>query len=218
MIPPLPALTALKSPAPFLKKLSGLRNRAGITLLVDGEKVCREQGELQWTDYGISGVAVFQVSRFAVVALEEGKQVQLSLDFMPEYTVSEVKELLFSYGRACAYKNAEDLLMGILPAKLTPVLLREAFRNDGDLGTLAEVIKDFSLRISGYMGYEKAQVTRGGVDMREVTEELNPGSARASSLPEKCRMWTVPAEDITSSGRFPAAVWRKGGMPAVNAA
>lgn len=172
VIPPLPALTALKSPAPFLKKLSGLRNRAGITLLVDGEKVCREQGELQWTDYGISGVAVFQVSRFAVVALEEGKQVQLSLDFMPEYTVSEVKELLYSYGRACAYKNAEDLLMGILPAKLTPVLLREAFRNDGDLGTLAEVIKDFSLRISGYMGYEKAQVTRGGVDMREVTEEL----------------------------------------------
>ena len=196
IIPPLPALTALKSSAPFLKKLSGVRNQAAITLQVDGRKVCRERGELQWTDYGISGVAIFQISRFAILALEEGKAVQLSLDFMPEYSVGEVESLLHSGLEACPYKSFEELLGGILPAKLVPVVLREASRQaktqplsggassagaiqirhggafDSDFQRLAAVIKGFSLRISGYMGYEKAQVTRGGVDMTEVTENL----------------------------------------------
>src|SRR5699024_6105189 len=75
IIPPLPALTALKSSAPFLKKLSGVRNQAAITLQVDGRKVCRERGELQWTDYGISGVAIFQISRFAILARSEERRV-----------------------------------------------------------------------------------------------------------------------------------------------
>lgn len=222
IIPPLPALTALKSSAPFLKKLSGVRNQAAITLLVDGRDVCRERGELQWTDYGISGVAIFQISRFAILALEEGKAVQLSLDFMPEYSAGEVESLLHSGLEACPYKSFEELLGCILPAKLVPVVLREASlptkqgepnrkrsgkaddrailrekprqaktrpfsggassagaiqichgeASNSDLKRLAEVIKGFSLRISGYMGYEKAQVTRGGVDMTEVTEHL----------------------------------------------
>ena len=66
-----------------MKKLSGVRNQAHITLIIDNQKIAEETGELQWTDYGISGVAVFQISRFAIVALEEKKNVCLSLDFMP---------------------------------------------------------------------------------------------------------------------------------------
>lgn len=81
----MPALTALKSSAPFLKKVSGVRNQAEITLEIDGEPVKKETGELQWTDYGISGVAIFQLSRFAITALEEKKKVALYFDFMPNF-------------------------------------------------------------------------------------------------------------------------------------
>lgn len=181
IIKPLPALTALKSSAPFLKKLSGVRNQAGINLLVDHKEVCREMGELQWTDYGISGVAIFQISRFAILALEEKKDVRLLLDFMPEYSEREVSGLLQACQKSCAYKNYKELLCGILPAKLVPVILREASlepdrpaieATEKVFQHLAAVIKAFPLRISGYKGYEKAQVTRGGIDMTELSEKL----------------------------------------------
>lgn len=181
IIKPLPALTALKSGAPFLKKISGVRNQAKITLLVDGETVTEESGELQWTDYGISGVAVFQVSRFAIVALEQKKNVSLSLDFMPEKTEADVINLLENYQMQCPYKTAQEFLNGIFPTKLVPVLLREARLEErqiirhwkkGDMIKLTEAVKCFQLRINGYMGYEKAQVTRGGVDLRELTTHL----------------------------------------------
>ena len=158
IIKPLPALTALKSSAPFLKKVSGIRNQAEITLEIDGEPVKKETGELQWTDYGISGVAIFQLSRFAITALEEKKKVALYFDFMP---LSFVK--------------------GLFPAKLCPVILREAgLREETLAGTLKEeewnalvmAVSHFLLRINGYMGYEKAQVTRGGISLTELTGNL----------------------------------------------
>lgn len=181
IIAPYPALTALKSSAPFLKKINGVRNQACITLLVDDRQICKETGELQWTAYGVSGVAVFQLSRYAVVALEEKKKVRLSLDFMPEYTDRETKEMLLCCCKVCPYKSFEQLLDGFLPAKLVPVVLREASIEPekkvhkaaiGEVEQLAAAIKTFCLRISGYMGYEKAQVTRGGVDLKEVSDEL----------------------------------------------
>lgn len=181
IIRPLPALTALKSGAPFLKKLSGVRNQANITLIVDDQKVTEETGELQWTDYGISGVAVFQLSRFAIVALEEKKNVCLSLDFMPEKTTSDLFDLFFFYGEQCPYKTARSFLNGFFPSKLAPILLREAriepeqlikkWKKE-EIFRLVDSIKNFTLRINGYVGYEKAQVTRGGVDLRELTSRL----------------------------------------------
>lgn len=181
IIKPLPALTALRSSAPFMKKLSGVRNQAVLTLLVEEQECAREQGELQWTDYGVSGVAVFQLSRFAILALEEGKRVRLSLDFLPEKAEEETVELLRELSHCCGYKTGTELLDGILPAKLTPVLLREAAVDEKkkasrwdekEIRRLASALKAFSLRISGYVGYEKAQVTQGGVDLRELTGQL----------------------------------------------
>lgn len=181
IIKPLPALTALRSSAPFMKKLSGVRNQAVLTLLVEEQECAREQGELQWTDYGVSGVAVFQLSRFAILALEEGKRVRLSLDFLPEKAEEETVELLRELSHCCGYKTGTELLDGILPAKLTPVLLREAAVDEKkkasrwdekEIRRLASALKAFSLRISGHVGYEKAQVTQGGVDLRELTGQL----------------------------------------------
>lgn len=181
IIEPLPALTALKSSAPFLKKVSGVRNQARLTLLVDGQEAASEEGELQWTDYGISGVAVFQVSRFAVLALKEGKNVALSLDFMPGISEEDRGELFRTLRKNNPKRQMQALLHGLFPAKLVPVLLREARiapeQPAGELdaaawAALAAVIEHFSLRINGFLGYEKAQVTRGGVPLAELTADL----------------------------------------------
>ncbi len=181
MITPYPALTALRSSAPFLKKLSGVRNQAGISLVIDGRTAARESGELQWTDYGISGVCVFQLSRHAVIALEEGKKVSVLIDLVREWDDRQLSDYLEKIFIRCSYKTTGEILDGILPRKLVPVVLKEAGMipekmpedcSREDLGRLVGAMKAFPLRINGYMGYDKAQVTRGGVPFSEVSDEL----------------------------------------------
>lgn len=181
LIRPLPALTALKSSAPFLKKVSGVRNQASITLKIDGEIAKKETGELQWTDYGISGVAIFQLSRFAITALEENKKVSLYFDFMPELSLEEKYRIFLAFARQNKKKEVLSLVKGLFPAKLCPIILREAKIDlDMPVGNLKEkdwdrlvtVISYFPLRINGYFGYEKAQVTRGGISLSELTDSL----------------------------------------------
>lgn len=181
VIKPLPALTALKSSAPFLKKVSGVRNQAAITLEIDGGFVKQETGELQWTDYGISGVAIFQLSRFAITALEEEKKVVLYFDFMPELSLEEKHTLFRTLAQHNKEKSALSFLKGLFPAKLCLVILREAkVEEEKPVGTLEEkdwdvlimAVSHFSLRVNGYMGYEKAQVTRGGIPLTELTDSL----------------------------------------------
>ena len=181
VISPLPALTALRSSAPFLKKVSGVRNQAAITLEIGGEIVGQETGELQWTEYGISGVAIFQLSRFAIVALEKNERVSLYFDFMPELSSEEKLRLFLALAQQNKKKDVLSFTRGFFPAKLCPVILREAGisekraigsleKKDWDAFVLA--VSHFSLRINGYVGYEKAQVTRGGISLAELTDSL----------------------------------------------
>ncbi len=181
VISPMPALTALCSSAPFLKKLSGVRCRASISILADGEVIARETGELQWTDYGISGVAVFSLSRFAIRAMEEMKEIRALLDLVPDYTGEELVSLLLRIRNDCGYKDNLSLLNGLLPKKLSPVLLKEAALdthcpvredNEEDIRRLARVLKSFVLKIRGYKSYDKAQVTMGGVSLSELSDDL----------------------------------------------
>lgn len=181
ILKPLPALTALKSSAPFLKKVSGVRNQAEITLEIDGQPVKKEKGELQWTDYGISGVAIFQLSRFAIIALEEKKEVALYFDFMPELSFREKKCLFLKLAQNHEKRELLSLVKGLFPVKLCPVILKEAgLKEDSLVGRMQDeewenlvmAVSRFPLRINGYMGFEKAQVTRGGVSLTELTDNL----------------------------------------------
>lgn len=62
--------------------------------MIDGKRFVEESGEVQLTDYGISGIPVFQLSSYAIRALDEGKKVTLSVNFLPEYTKASLKEYL----------------------------------------------------------------------------------------------------------------------------
>lgn len=196
IIRPAPALTALCSGAPFLKKLAGVRSRASITLLVNNQPLCRETGELQWTDYGISGVAVFSLSRFAIRAINEGQKVSVSIDLLPDLEPDELVTLMKKLRGKCGFKNCISFLNGMIAQRLSPVIYREAgldrrdkgsreySRNnsnnykqlkeltDQELITLAMSMKEFMLRINGYKSYEKAQVTMGGIPLSELTHQL----------------------------------------------
>lgn len=83
LVKPLPALVQLRCEGNYFKALSGVRAQAGLTLYIDQKIAAAEEGELQLTDYGISGIPVFQFSRIAARALSEQRQCQVKIDFLP---------------------------------------------------------------------------------------------------------------------------------------
>ncbi len=179
IIEPLPALTALKCRNTGFSGWAGVRTEGRATLLVDGKKAAEETGELQLTDYGVSGIPVFQVSRYGIRALKQGKNVTLNLNFLPEFSREQLNTFLKMRKENCPYKGKKEFLTGLFPDKLAKVLL--AAKN------LEEAIFSYSLRVTGYQSFEQAQVCSGGVDTRSVDKRTlesrkNPGLYFAGEL------------------------------------
>ena len=171
--PVVPALVQLKGKGRFFSSVAGVRTQAKVTLYVDGEVAGSDTGELQLTNYGISGIPVFQVSRYAAKALYARKSVVAELDFMPNMTDNAfadfVKERLQKHGN----KNAEEFFVGMFHKKLIPLFLKAA-RIDNiesmDIEKLTCICKHFKVEIEGTNDFEQAQVCAGGVR----TCEINP--------------------------------------------
>lgn len=160
LIEPLPALTALKCKGNSFSGWSGVRTEGRVTLYVNGTPVASQQGELQLTDYGVSGIPVFQISRYAIRAVHEKKNVELSINFFPELDREEVEAYLDQRKTACPYKTEKELLIGLFPEKLIRVLCTQK--------DIIRGITDFRLPVKDGLSFEQAQVCSGGVDTSEV--------------------------------------------------
>lgn len=110
IIKPLPALVQLRCRESFFRQIAGVRTEAVVTLYVDGKKTVSDHGELQLTDYGISGIPVFQVSRYAARALDQKERVEAALDFYPGCSRKKTQELLFQRAQIMRNRLAEDFL------------------------------------------------------------------------------------------------------------
>lgn len=160
LVEPLPALTALKCKGNSFSGWSGVRTEGRVTLYVNNTFVASQQGELQLTDYGVSGIPVFQISRYAIRAVHENKNVELSINFFPELKTEELKNYLEQRKIACPYKTEKELLTGLFPEKLIRVLCAQK--------DLIHGITDFRLPVKDGLSFEQAQVCSGGVDTSEV--------------------------------------------------
>ena len=160
IIPVYPALTALKCKGPAFKTWAGVRTEGKISLFINGKFHKSERGELQLTEYGISGIPVFQISTYAIRAVHESKKVELCVDFLPELTEEETRGLLHTRKKACPYKNEKELLVGLFPEKLSKVLTSRKY--------LISAIKEFPLEVQDGMSFSQAQVCSGGVDTSQV--------------------------------------------------
>lgn len=83
VVKPLPALVQLRCRGAFFKQLAGVRCEAVVRLVSNGKTLAADEGEVQLTDYGISGIPTFQVSRYAARALDEGRTGQRTAGFLP---------------------------------------------------------------------------------------------------------------------------------------
>ena len=180
ILPVLPALTALKCEEKFFKSIAGVRANGSVSIWSDGECIAKDTGEIQLTDYGISGIPVFQVSRYASKLLYEKKETEAVLDFMPDFTKAQTNAFLRARAQTRPDKSAEMFLIGLFHKKLCDLWIRlskiprqrKAGKLTGDeIACLTELIKDFRVRIRETNSYDKAQVCCGGIDTREVDPE-----------------------------------------------
>ena len=163
IIKPLPALTALKCKGNVFAPCAGVRTEGKVTLFVNRTPEAWDRGELQLTDYGISGIPVFQISRYAVRALDEGKKVSLMVDFFPEMDEQQFTDFLEKRKNQHRYQSERELLTGLFPDKLIRLLCKKK--------DLIKAVKEFELTVTGYMDYSFAQICSGGVDTREICPE-----------------------------------------------
>lgn len=196
VIEPGPGLVPLICGDSCCKGLAGVRSDARITLFIEGEPIAMEEGELQLTAYGISGIPVFQLSRHAVLALREGKKVTAGIHFLRAFSFDGIVAFLKGRTGTSNYKTTEQLLLGLFPKKLIPVLLQQAGISlkikasqltESDWNSLARAICHFPLTITGHQSYDQAQVCFGGVDTREIEpttmeSKLLPGLYFAGEL------------------------------------
>lgn len=178
IIKPLPALIQLRCSGDYFKKLAGVRCEAKLSLMIDNKICAEDQGELQLTDYGISGIPTFQISRYAVRALDQGKKVFVNIDFIPGMKREELARFIKEQAKRAPCKNMEEILIGLFNKKLVPVILKRANiydqmkskdLQDEHLNKLLDIIKEFKVIVSSYNSFEQAQVCSGGVDTKEVS-------------------------------------------------
>ncbi|MDD3338217.1 MAG: NAD(P)/FAD-dependent oxidoreductase [Lachnospiraceae bacterium] len=164
MIKPLPALVPLQGSGNYFSKWAGVRVQAQATLIANDLRLKQVTGEVQLTDYGLSGIPIFQLSRYVARLLDEHCTAAVSLDFLPDFTLETLIPFLENRMQQCPYKNMQDALVGLFPKKLIEVLMGQA----QDVETLAECIKDFVVPITRTLSFEHAQVCSGGVATEEI--------------------------------------------------
>lgn len=163
IIKPIPALVALKCKEPFLKKLSGVRKKADVSLLVGEDVIAKDYGEVQFTDYGLSGIVIFQLSRIAKRCLDDGFKPYILIDLMPEYSSNDIKELLIKSRQSNPNYDIKTILSGWFNTKIAEYLA--TLESDEKI---ISTIKAFRFNPYDTNDFDSAQVTAGGVDISEI--------------------------------------------------
>lgn len=180
-----PSLVQLKTEDMLVKSLKGVRAQARVRLLQHESMLAESKGEVQFTEYGVSGPAVFEISRAASCA--EG-DCTVQFDLLPDCKGDELLSALCLRIAAQPSLTCDDLLTGFLHNRLGRVLLRYAGVSGTltlselpwvQLSAICDAVHCFELPVIGTMGMDCAQVTAGGI----CTEEFEPKTLQSRIVP-----------------------------------
>lgn len=169
-----PSLVQLKTETTHIKTLKGIRVTNGLLRARTPLKEYALRGDIIFTDYGVSGDAVFRLSAFIAHELESGK-VSLSIDFLPELDEEKITQMLLQKRAAYPALDPNELLFGIVNNQIGRAIMRRAA---GDTQKAAQLVKDFPLQATGSLGFDYAQVTKGGVPLSETDEHFESRFAK----------------------------------------
>lgn len=180
LTPILPSLSKLNvADTKDVKQLQGIRHKVKLTLSVGGKYITEETGELLFTKYGLSGIAVMQLSAFITRMAKNGGQAMVYADFVPGHSLEFIEKALKKAISHDENMKNENLLSGFMPKKLGEVVLKALKINlsdevkklsEKDIISIAKKIKKYPFPIESVRSFEDAQVTAGGAD----TKYFNP--------------------------------------------
>lgn len=164
-----PAIVQLKTETEWIKGLKGLKEKAFVTAY-DGEKPIKSFfGDVLFTDYGVSGNAAFYLSSYLVGA--KNPQISISFTGMEQ---AELADFLKQKIASLPYVTVDDVLSGVINKQIGKAIVKRSGVKTADersMEKIARIAKDFRLKVVGTLGFDYAQVTRGGV----AAEELGDG-------------------------------------------
>ncbi len=187
------------------------------------ELLASDCGELQLTDYGISGIPVFQVSRYASISLFHNKRVKAVIDFFPRQSREETKEMIRRRAASMPDKTCEQWMCGLFHKKLSGVLLKRAglslTQRAGDVdengwNALYRQMRCFTATVTAANSYEHAQVCCGGVD----TSEVDPLTLQSKLVPGVYFAGEILDVDGICGGYNLQWAWSSGAVAGRNAA
>lgn len=178
---PIPSLVQLKLNFNHLKALSGIKFIGSAEIIVDGISKRKEYGEILYTDYGISGPPILQLSREASTSLSFNKKAEIKVDMFPDMSRDELKYFIENHIGTFGYRSACDIFIGIINKKIIPVILKEAgilnIHSRGDelnwnsINNICTLLKGWTFQVIDTNSFKNSQVTCGGIDTKFVIHD-----------------------------------------------
>ncbi len=162
-----PALVQVKTETTDIKSLKGIRiMNAKVRAIKNGKVFSSTQGDVIFTEYGVSGDGIFKISSYLTQEAET-KNVELSIDLLPEVDKQKLQAIVEN-----KYKTGKidynELLCGILNNQVG----RAVMKRTKNILEVSDRIKNFTLKVVGTLGFDYAQVTKGGIPLKEVHKNL----------------------------------------------
>jgi len=187
LIPRHPSLVQLCSEESWVKECAGVKVAGRAKLYANGEQITEKEGDILFTNYGISGLAILDLSREVSTRLANFDYCELSLDLIPTFSKEKLTNLLLNRIEKESEKPIELWLQGIINKKLIKIILKQSkckSRVEGDLNRkeinkLVHSIKNLKLSINDTKGFKGAEVATGGI----VSTEVNPKTMESKIVP-----------------------------------
>ena len=181
MTPILPALCPLILNGNFFNKWSGIRVEASVSIYEDNKFIKDDLGEVQLTDYGISGICVMNLSSLVSKALYNKKKVSVHLNFLPNLKKEEIDAFLTNRDNTLYQRTVIELLESIIPYKLLYILVSKSGINSNchyksltkkEKDDLISNLSDLTLDVIATKEIFKGQVVTGGIPLNRVKTTL----------------------------------------------
>jgi len=175
IIKPLPALVQLEGNEKYFKDWAGVRCDVNISLYENDKYIKSEYGEIQLTDYGVSGICIYQLSSYIIRNLDKNKE-EISINFLPWLDI-EIRKYLDNRNKLMPNRTISMLLDGLLNYKLVNLILNKNKidsnlsydeLSNNDIENICNDLIMFKFKITGYKGFDKSQVASGGVPLTEI--------------------------------------------------
>lgn len=177
IVPTFPGLVQLKLEGDIFKQINGVKFMGTAGIYNKDSLVIEDKGDILFTDYGISGPPILQISRKAIQLMNDGLDIDLRISIIHTKSAEELSEYLKTRFMKMPYKTLEEALIGLINKKLILPIIKKlqldkaqkvAELDESSILKLADILTLWQFKVIGNKGWGQAQVTAGGINTEEI--------------------------------------------------